>query len=190
MNGEIIDPLFSLLDQRVPIEFPRQVFSFPPDFFQRLIDRDGPDGDGCVANDPLPGFMNIFAGRQVHDRIGPPPDGPDHLFDFLFDRRHHGGIADIGIDLHQKVSADNHRLDFRMVDIGRDDRAATSHLIADEFRGDGLRKRRTPGLSGMLFNATGRAVRMGLCFLPSLCFPDRHKFHLGGDDALAGIMQL
>ena len=77
-----------------------------------------------------------------------------------------------------------------MVDIGRDDRAATSHLIADEFRGDGLRKRRTPGLSGMLLNATGRAVRKGLCFLPSLCFPDSHKFHLGGDDALAGIMQL
>ena len=189
MDREIIDPLFGLFDQRVPVQFPRQVFGLPADFFQGLVNRDGPDGHGGIANDPFPGLMNILAGGQVHDRIGSPPDGPDHFFDFFFDRRHHRGIADVGVDLHQKIPADNHGLDFRVVDVGRDDRAAAGHLVTDEFRGDGVGNRRAPSLAGMLVNAAGRAVRPGLR-LPQLRFPDRDKLHLRGDDAPAGIMQL
>ncbi len=84
MNREIIDSLFSLFNKGIPINIPGQVFRFPSNLFQRLIDWNGPNGNRRVANDPLSGFMNIFSGREIHDRIGSPANGPDHFFHFLF----------------------------------------------------------------------------------------------------------
>ncbi len=46
------------------------------------------------------------------------------------------GVADIGVDLHQEVAADDDRLEFRVVDVGGDDGAAAGDLIADEFGRD------------------------------------------------------
>ena len=39
MDGEVIDALLALLDQRVAINLPGQVLGHAADFFQRLIDR-------------------------------------------------------------------------------------------------------------------------------------------------------
>src|SRR5699024_3765051 len=41
-----------------------------------------------------------------------------------------GRVADIGVDLHQKLLTDDHRLRFGMVDIRRDDRPARGDLAA------------------------------------------------------------
>ena len=47
-----------------------------------------------------------------------------------------GGVADVGVDLHQEVAADDDRLEFRVVDVGGNDGAAGGDLGADEFRRD------------------------------------------------------
>ena len=44
-----------------------------------------------------------------------------------------GGVADVGVDLHQEVAADDHRLELEVVDVGRDDGAAARDLVADEL---------------------------------------------------------
>ena len=45
----------------------------------------------------------------------------------------HGGVADVGVDLHQEVAADDHRLELEVVDVGGNDRAAARDLVADEL---------------------------------------------------------
>ena len=47
----------------------------------------------------------------------PQRDRPAHLFDFFVNRRSDGGVADVGIDLHQEVAADDHRLGLGMIDV-------------------------------------------------------------------------
>ena len=62
MNGKIIHTLLGLFNQRVTIDFPAQLFGFPADLFQGLIDRHGPDRNRRITQDPLACFMNIGAG--------------------------------------------------------------------------------------------------------------------------------
>src|SRR5205807_2613577 len=42
-------------------------------------------------------------------------------------------IADVGVDLHQEVSADDHGLGLGVVDVGGDDGPAPGDLVADEL---------------------------------------------------------
>ena len=58
---------------------------------------------------------------------------PAQLVDFLVDRGGDGGVADVRVDLHQEVAADDHRLELEVVDVGGDDRAAARDLVADEL---------------------------------------------------------
>ena len=44
-----------------------------------------------------------------------------------------GRVADVGVDLHQEIAADDHRLELEVVDVGRNDRAAARHFVADEI---------------------------------------------------------
>ena len=82
VDGEIVDALLGLLDQRVAVDFPGQVLGDAADFLQRLVDGDGADRHGRVADDPFAGVVDVAAGRQVHDRVGAPADRPHHLVDF------------------------------------------------------------------------------------------------------------
>ena len=41
-------------------------------------------------------------GREVHDRVRPPPGGPGQLLDLFLDRRGDRGVADVGVDLDEK----------------------------------------------------------------------------------------
>ena len=63
VDREVIDALFGLFDERVAEQLPGEVFGFAIDFFQRLINRHGADGYRRVTDDPLTGFVNVFAGR-------------------------------------------------------------------------------------------------------------------------------
>ena len=136
MNREVVDALLGLFDQRVAKDFPGQVFGFAADFFQRLIDRHGADRHRRVANDPFARGVNVLAGRKIHHRVRAALDRPAHLLDFFVDRRQHGGVADVGVDLHQEVAADDHRLGFRMIDVRGNDGAAARDFVADEFGRD------------------------------------------------------
>src|SRR6266550_424001 len=90
--------------------------------------------------------------------------------------------------LDQKIAADDHRLRFRMIDIGRDYRAAARHLIAHKLRRDELRNGRAEAVSPV---GSSRAVGAILqCFLATDVFPDRYVFHLGRNDALLGVVHL
>ena len=62
MDGEVIHPLFALLDEGVPIDFPSKVFHLAIDLLQCLIDGHGTHGYGAVADNPFAGFMDVIAG--------------------------------------------------------------------------------------------------------------------------------
>ena len=150
VDREIIDPLLGLLDQRISIELPGEFLGLAAHLFQGLVDRHGADWHRGVPDDPFAGLMDILAGGKVHDGVGSPPDRPDHLFDLFFDRGGYGGVADIGIDFHQEVSADDHRLTLRVVDVQRDNCATSRHLVPDELRCDSSGDAGAPGMARML----------------------------------------
>src|SRR5207253_8808858 len=133
--GEVIDPLLRLFDEGVAIDFPGQLFRAPADFFERLINRHRADWHRRIANDPFPGGVNVFACTQIHHGVGAPLRRPTHLLDFFLDRRRDGAVADVGVDLHQEIAADDHRLAFRMIDVRRDNGAPPRDFGPDEFRG-------------------------------------------------------
>ena len=193
VDCEVVHTLFGLLDQRIPENFPGQVLGLAVDLFERLIDRHRADRYGRVADDPLACLVNVLAGREIHHRVGAPTDRPDHLFDFFLDRGGDRGIADVGIDLHEEVPADDHRLGFRVVDVVRDNRASAGHFVAHEFGGDDVWNTRAPGLAGMLQHAAAMAVGRGQEFFgpcAGLILPDRDEFHFRRDDAFLGIVHL
>src|SRR5262245_9972026 len=72
MDREVIDALLALLNQRVAIDFPREIFRPAADLFEGLIDWHRADGYRRIANDPLPRFVDVLAGREIHDRVGTP----------------------------------------------------------------------------------------------------------------------
>src|SRR5690348_15581006 len=66
MDGEIIDALFALLDERVAVNLPGQLFGNSADLLQRLIDRHRANRHRRVTNDPFAYGVNMPAGGQVH----------------------------------------------------------------------------------------------------------------------------
>ena len=128
MDGEIVDALLALLDQRVAIDLPGQLLGDAADLLQRLIDRHRADGHRRIADDPFADGVDVAAGGEVHHRVAAPADRPHHLLDFLGRARGDDRVADIGVDLGEEVAADDHRLGFGMVDVGRDDGAAARDL--------------------------------------------------------------
>ena len=78
--------------------------------------------------------MDIAPGGQIHHRIGAPADGPDQLVHLGCHVRGDGGIADVGVDLHQEVPPDQHGLGFRVVGVGRQDTASGGDFGTDELR--------------------------------------------------------
>ena len=144
MNRKVINALLSLFYQRIAEQFPRQRFNASPRFFEGLVDWDGPDGNGAVADDPLACCMDIFSGGKIHDGVSTPLCRPTHFLNFFVDRRGNGRVADIGINLHQKIPTDNHRLTFRMVDVDWNDRAASGYLGTHIFSRNESRSHRSP----------------------------------------------
>src|SRR5438270_859179 len=174
MDREIIDPLLGLLDQRIAEQFPGQLLGLAADFFERLIDRHGADRHRRIAYDPFADRVDVAPGRQVHDRVGAPARCPHHLLDLLGDTRGDDRIADVGVDLHQEIAADDHRLGFRLVDVVRDDRAAAGDLVADEIRRPLLPDAGPEGLAGI--DARGQCLAAELV-------PDRDSVRRGRDGA-------
>ena len=72
MNGEIVNTLFCLLNQRVAVELPGERFGLAPGLFKRLLDGHCSDRDRGVSQNPLAGLMDIGTGTQIHNRISPP----------------------------------------------------------------------------------------------------------------------
>ena len=206
VDGEVIDALLGLLDEGVAIEFPSEILGLAVDLFQRLIDRHGADGDGGVSQDPLAGGVDVLAGGKVHHGVRAPLGGPAHFFHFLFDGRGDGGVADVGVDFHEEIPADDHRFAFRVVDVERDDRAASGDLAADELGGDlggdalweAFENAGSVGAVRILGGALVLLVEVVADdvvghvrdFCAAHVFADGDELHLWGDDALAGVVEL
>ena len=161
VNREIVHALLGLLDQRIPVDLPGQLFRTAIDLLQRLVDRHGPDRHWRVADDPLARLVDVLAGREIHHRIPAPARRPGHFLDFFLDRRGHRGIADVGIDLDQEITADDHRLRFRVVDVGGNDRAAARDFAAHELGRDEVRNRCAEALTRVLARHQPRERRPG-----------------------------
>ena len=178
MDGEIIDALLALLDQRVLVALPVELDGIAVDLLQRLVDRHGSDRHRRVAQDPFAGVVDVAAGREVHHRVGAPADRPHHLLHFLLDRRGDGRVADIGIYFRQEVAADDHRLELGVIDVRRNDGAAARDFAAHEFRRDEERHR-----SAEAFAVVVRRLRAFEHLLAAEIFALGDVDHFLGDDA-------
>ena len=185
VDGEIIDALLALLDQRVLVAFPIELDGVAVDLLQRLIDRHGADRHRRIAQNPFAGVVDVAAGGEVHHRVGAPADRPHHLFHFLFHRRGDGGVADIGVDLGEEVAADRHRLELGVIDVARNDGAAARHLVAHEFRRDEQRHR-----GAETFAVVMGGLRDVEHLLAAEIFALGDVDHFLGDDALARPFEL
>src|ERR1700722_2923139 len=185
VDGEIIDALLGLLDQRVLEHLPVELQRIAANLLQRLVDRHRADRDRRVAQNPGADVMDITAGRKVHNRVGAPADRPRHFLDFLGDARAHRRIADVGVDLDQEIAADLHRLEFEVIDVGGDDRAPSGHFIAHEFRRDEFGNGGAEALA--IAKGLSSAFHRGLA-REILAMSDID--HLFGDDPRAGEFEL
>ena len=198
VDGEVIDALLGLFDQRVLEDFPGQVFGNAVDLFQRLVNRYRANRHRRIAHDPFAGFVDVLAGGQIHHVVAAPADRPGHFFDFFVDAGRQCRVADVGVDFHQEVAAEDHRLDFRMIDVGRDDGTASGNFATNEFRGDFLRNARAEVHALVLARHQLDhlfAVRAGMAQafdvgLAILVFADGDVFHFRGNDAFFGIVHL
>src|SRR5262245_18505462 len=141
MHREVIDPLLTLLDERIPVDVPGEILRPSPHLFERLINRNGANWDRRISDDPFAGLVDVLAGGEIHHRVRAPQRRPLQLFDFVLDGRSHGGVPDIRVDLHQEVPADDHRLELQVTNIGGNDRAPASHFVPHELRGQSFSRR-------------------------------------------------
>ena len=185
MNGEVVHALFRLLQQRVAEGFPGEVFGNAVHLLQRLINRDGANRYRAVTQDPFAGFVNIAASGEIHYRVRAPARGPDQLLHLFFDGGGDGRVTDVSVDLHQEVAADNHRLGFRVVDVGGDNRAACGHFVTHKLRRDVLRQASAKAFTRMLI-----AQHFATDALATHVFADGDELHLRRDDAPARVVQL
>ena len=150
MDSEVIHTLLGLFQQRVAERFPGKIFGDPVNLLQRLVDRHCTDRHRAVTQNPLAGFVNIATGGEIHHRIRSPARGPYQLFHFFFDGRGDRRVADIGVNFYQEIATNNHRLRFRMINVGRDNRTSGSNFITDKFRSDIFRQMCAKAHSRML----------------------------------------
>ena len=108
---------------------------------------------------------------QVHQGVAAPAGRPHHLLHFLFYARRHGGVADVGIYLHQEVTPDDHGLQFRVIDVGGNNGATFGDFIAHEFGGDFSRQRSAKIMPGML------ACEQLYQVITTLIFANGNVFH-------------
>jgi len=123
-----------------------------------------------------------------------------------FDRRCHGAVADVGVDFYQEIAADDHRLGFRVIDVGGDDCAAARYFLPDEFRCDVRLDVCAERFAGMLLiqvvaesyrrfdsviaAAVGCSTAVSARRYGVSVFANRDEFHLRRDDSLASVPKL
>ena len=169
MDGEVVHSLLALFNQGVAVDFPGEVLHLAVHFLQCLVDGDSTYRNGTVTDNPFARFVDILPGGEVHQRVASPFTAPQSLFHLFFNAGGGGGVSDIGIYLHQEVTAYNHRLCFGMVDVGRKQGTSGGNLPAYKFRCD------------VCLYSQLRAVHV---------LANRYILHFRRDDALLGIVHL
>ncbi len=169
MDGEIVHALFALLDKRVAIHLPREVFHLAVYLLQCLIDRHCAHRNRTVAQYPFTCFVDVVSRRKVHQRVASPFARPYRLVHLFLDARSSGRVADVGVNFHEEIPADNHRLTLRMIPVGRQHGTSACNLVAHELRCD---------------------MSLDAQFLTVHVLADSHIFHLWGDDSRLSVSHL
>lgn len=169
MDGEVVNTLLALFDEGITEYLPVQILYLAVYLLQSLVDRHGSYWYRAVAYNPFTGFVDIVAGREVHQSIASPLARPYSLIHLFLDAGGSGRVTDVGIDLHEEVAADDHRFALRVVDVGRKNGTSACNLITHIFRGD-------MGIDAQLL-----AVHV---------LADSHVLHLWSYDASLGISHL
>jgi hypothetical protein len=133
VNGHIVHALLGLLFDDFEHDVAGQIFH-APHARERFIDGHGADGYGRIGDDGSANGGNVAAGGEIHHGIGAVLHRVAEFFQLAFDIGGHGRVADIRVDLALRRDADGHRLEIRVVDIGRNDHAAARYFIAHQFR--------------------------------------------------------
>ena len=132
--------------------------------------------------------MDVVPRGKIHNVIRPPAGRPDHLLHFLLNRGSHSGVADVGIDLYQKVSPDDHGLTLWVIDVSWDNGSAAGDFGADEFRGNQFGERRPETISLMGLRCAVATAFQG--HLPTQVFANGDVLHLGCNNTLFRVMHL
>ena len=61
VDGEVVDALLGLLDERVAVDLPGQILGPAADLLERLVDRHRADRHRRVAEDPLARLVDVLA---------------------------------------------------------------------------------------------------------------------------------
>ncbi len=85
MDGEVINTLFSLFNERIAEHFPGEVFGNATGLIESLINRNRTNWYRRVTNNPLTCLMNMLTGGKIHDGVGTPTNRPDHFLDLFID---------------------------------------------------------------------------------------------------------
>ncbi len=134
MNRHVIHALRSLLFDYFEHHLGIQVFN-PFHARNRFVNGHGADGNGRIAQNGFANFVNIAAGGKIHHRVSAIVHGGVQLFQFFFNFRRDGRVADVGVDLAQRRHTDRHRLELRMVDIGGNNHAAAGNFVTHQLGG-------------------------------------------------------
>src|SRR5499426_1975180 len=78
VDGEVVDTLLGLLDERVAVDLPGELLGLAIHLLERLVDRHGAERGRRVAEDPLACLVDVLTRRQVHDGVGTPAGRPRH----------------------------------------------------------------------------------------------------------------
>jgi len=124
--------------------------------------------------------VNVLAGRRSITVSRPSGSAPGHLLDFFLDAGPERRVCDIGVDLHQEIAADDHRLGFRMV-----------YVAGMMARPRATSSRTNSGVINSEHGAEGRpdagASITSESWSAALVLADGDELHLGRDYAAARI---
>ncbi len=169
VDGEVVHALLALLHEGVAEEFPCQVLSLAVYFFHGLIHGHSANRHRAVAHNPFAGLVDVVARREVHECVAAPFAAPYGFLHLLVNAARGGRVAYVGVDLDQEVSANDHWLGLRVVDVGGQHGAAGGYLVAHKLRGD-----------------VGLDSKLGAVHV----LADSYVFHLGGHYAMLGVPHL
>ena len=135
VDRHVIDPLLGLLLDHFEHHLRREVFH-AADAREGLVDGHRANRYGRVLNDGLADFGDVAAGGEIHHGVGAILDGVAQFLQLTFNIRRGGRIADVGVDFALRSHADGHRFQRDVVAVGRDDHAASGHLVAHGVDGE------------------------------------------------------
>src|SRR5690606_40823207 len=93
---------------------------------------------------------------------------PVHLLHLHLDGGTQCRVADVAVDLYQEIAADDHRLQFRVVDVGRQNGPSPGDLLTDELGRD-------------LARNSGAETVPRMLALQQPCFPGLSQLHVLAD---------